>query len=111
MTDPNRSGTHKTLAVKLNPGLHAQLELVSGLDGIPMTTALVHAVELYVETRRNQPDFAERAAAAVAAAEAEAAARRSAIQALLGQASAGAEPDGAETGRSQRRGRSGEPTA
>ncbi len=79
-------GGHKTLAVKLSPELHAQLSLISGLDGLSMGAALLRAVEVYVDTRRNQPDFAERAATAVAEAEAEAAARRNAIQALLGQA-------------------------
>lgn len=89
MTEPNnKAGGHKTLAVKLQPGLHAQLELISGLEGIPMTTALVKAVELYVDTKRSEADFADRAAAAVAEAERAAAERRRAIQALLGQEAA-----------------------
>ncbi|WP_063792958.1 hypothetical protein [Frankia sp. R43] len=102
MTEPTRTGGHKTLAVKLPPDLHAQLELVSGLDGLSMGAALLQSVELYVQTRRSQPDFAERAAAAVAEAEAEAAARRSAIQALLGGGvpaqTDGSEPVGAAHG-------------
>jgi hypothetical protein len=96
MTEP-KAGGHKTLAVKLPPGLHAQLELISGLEDIPMGTALLRAVELYVETKRGEADFAQRAAAAVEEAERAAAERRSAIQALLGQDSAGtekAEPSG-----------------
>jgi len=110
MTEPGRAGGHKTLAVKLPPDLHAQLELVSGLEGLSMGAALLRSVELYVETRRSQPDFAARATEAVAAAEAEAAARRSAIQSLLGQ-TAGDEPAGAEASRGQRRVRGGETTA
>ncbi|CAI7978121.1 conserved hypothetical protein [Frankia sp. Hr75.2] len=110
MTEPTKAGGHKTLAVKLPPDLHAQLELVSGLDGLSMGAALLQSVELYVQTRRSQPDFAERAAAAVAEAEAEAAARRSAIQALLGQENP--DPaDGSEPARNGRRARGGEPTA
>ncbi|MEX5713931.1 hypothetical protein AB1484_38660 [Parafrankia sp. FMc6] len=41
MTEPTKAGGHKTLAVKLPPDLHAQLELVSGLDGLSMGTASV----------------------------------------------------------------------
>lgn len=115
MTEPTRAGGHKTLAVKLPPDLHAQLELVSGLDGLSMGSALLRSVELYVEVRRSQPDFADRAAAAVAEAEAEAAARRSAIQALLGQATPaeaiGSELAGTEPARGGRRARGGEASA
>ncbi len=108
-TEPSgKAGGHKTLAVKLPPGLHAQLELISGLEEIPMGTALLRAVELYVETKRNQPDFAARATAAVAEAERQAAERRDAIQALLGQANSGpadgSEPASTEAAKGGRRG-------
>lgn len=110
MTEPNnRAGAHKTLAVKLPPGLHAQLELISGLEGIPMGTALLLAVELYVDTKRGADDFAQRAAAAVAEAERAAAERREAIQALLGQDVADDGDDAQPKGTGRRR--SGEPAA
>ncbi|WP_116290005.1 hypothetical protein [Frankia sp. KB5] len=115
MTEPTKAGSHKTLAVKLPPRLHAQLELISGLEDIPMGTALLRAVELYVETKRGAADFAARAAAAVAEAERQAAERRDAIQALLGAgspASAGPEPDDSSgQAKGGRRTRSGEASA
>ena len=95
MTEPTKTAGHKTLAVKLPPDLHAQLELICGLEGRTMGAGLLLAVEHYVQAKRSEPDFAERAAAAVAEAEAEAAAKRSAIQALLGEVSpAGADGSG-----------------
>jgi hypothetical protein len=86
MTEPAaKAGGHKTLAVKLPPGVHAQFELICGLEDIPMGTGLLRAVELYVATKRGEADFAGRAARAVEEAERAAAERRQAIQALLGQ--------------------------
>ena len=109
MTEPTKTAGHQALAVKLPPDLHAQLELICGLEGRTMGAGLLLAVEHYVQAKRSEPDFAERAAAAVAEAEAEAAAKRSAIQALLGQTTSavasGPVPDGLESGRSGRRGR------
>lgn len=101
MTEP-KAGGHKTLAVKLPPGVHAQFELICGLEDIPMGTGLLRAVELYVEIKRGEADFAERAARAVADAERAAAERRQAIQALLGEGT-----DGAAAGGTRRRGGAG----
>lgn len=101
MTEPKAAGGHKTLAVKLPPGVHAQFELICGLEDIPMGTGLLRAVELYVETKRGEADFAGRAARAVADAERAAAERREAIQALLGQDSG--VTDAAEPGGNRRR--------
>lgn len=104
MTDP-RTGV-KTLGIKLQPELHAQFTLVAQLDGLNLNDAMCRAVELYVETKRAEADFAERAAAALEEIEREAASRRGAIQALFGQETPAAEPAKA-TGRR----RSGETSA
>jgi Flp pilus assembly protein TadD len=55
------------------------------LDELSLGDALRKAVELYVETKQSEPDFASKAAAALEEIEREAAARRGAIQALFGQ--------------------------
>ncbi|GAA4550032.1 hypothetical protein [Amycolatopsis samaneae] len=86
MTDPNGKGV-KTLGLKVGSELHAQFTLVAQLDGISLNDAALKAVELYVETKRSEPDFAQRASAALEAIEAEAAARRGAIQGLFGTGS------------------------
>jgi hypothetical protein len=85
MTDPKdaRNGV-KTLGIRLPAELHAQFALVAQLDGLNLTDAILRAVEHYVESKRTEADFAERAAAALADIEREAAARRAAIEGLFG---------------------------
>jgi hypothetical protein len=84
MTEPNGKNSVKTLGIKLPPELHAQFALVAQLDGLSLTDAIRRAVELYVETKQNEGDFAARAQAALDEIEREAAARREAITALFG---------------------------
>jgi hypothetical protein len=84
MSEP-RSGV-KTLGIKVPDALHAQFTLVAQLDGISLGDAALRAVELYVSTKRQEPDFAARAAAALEEIEREAAARRGAIEGLFGTA-------------------------
>ncbi|WP_414940160.1 hypothetical protein [Amycolatopsis sp. cmx-11-51] len=86
VTDPSKNGT-KTLGIKLPPGLHAQFSLVAQLDGINLTVAILRAVEQYVANKQAEPDFAKRAAVALAEIEEEAAARKAAIEGLFGNAS------------------------
>ena len=83
MTDPKNSGV-KTLGVKLDDALHSQFSLVAALDEISLNDAVKKAVELYVETKQKEPDFAARAKAKLDEIEREAAARRDAIQSLFG---------------------------
>lgn len=80
-----RNGGVKTLGIKVPDALHAQFALVAQLDGISLGDAAVRAVELYVATKKAEPDFAARAQAALEEIEREAAARRGAIQGLFGR--------------------------
>lgn len=84
MTDPNSSV--KTLGVKLDDKIHSQFALVAALDEISLNDAVKRAVQLYVETKQKEPDFAARAKAKLDEIEREAASRRDAIQALFGAA-------------------------
>lgn len=83
MTEP-RNGGVKTLGVKLPDALHAQFALVAQLDGISLGDAVLRAVEHYVQAKRAEGDFAERARQALEEIEREAAARRGAIEGLFG---------------------------
>lgn len=74
----------KTLGIKVPDALHAQFALVAQLDGISLGDAALRAVELYVNTKRAESDFAARAEAALEEIEREAATRRGAIQGLFG---------------------------
>lgn len=82
MSEPTNGA--KTLGIKIPPELHAQFTLVAQLDKVNLNTAALRAVELYVATKRQEPDFAQRAAAALEEIEKEAAARRGAIEGLFG---------------------------
>jgi hypothetical protein len=83
VTEPKNGGV-KTLGIKVPDSLHAQFALVAQLDGISLGDAAIRAVELYVDTKRSEADFAQRATAALDDIEREAAARRGAIQGLFG---------------------------
>jgi len=111
MTDPSKV---KTLGIRLPDELHTQFVLVASLDGLSLTDAIRRAVELYVETKRSEGDFAERATAALEEIEREAATRRSAIEGLFGQGAtpvqAAEEPAVADTVERRGRRRSGEPS-
>ncbi|MCA1709650.1 MAG: hypothetical protein LC808_42790 [Actinobacteria bacterium] len=108
MTDPSKV---KTLGIRLPDELHTQFVLVAQLDGLNLTDAIRRAVELYVETKRSEGDFAERAAAALEEIEREAATRRAVIQGLFGQNTAqattgdgtGSTPTGKPTGTRSRK--------
>ena len=81
--DPGKAG-FKTLGIRLPDGLHTQLVLVAQLDGLNLNDAAKRAVELYVQSKRAEGDFAARATEALAEIEREALARRSAIEGLFG---------------------------
>ncbi len=111
MSEP-RNISVKTLGIKVPDALHAQFALVAQLDGLSLGDAALRAVELYVSTKRSEPDFAARAQAALEEIEREAAARRGAIQGLFGQgaipAQAAEEPAAADPAERRGRRRSGE---
>ncbi len=86
----------KTLGIRLPDELHAQFALVAQLDGLSLTDAVKRAVEFYVEHKRAEGDFAQRAAQALEEIEREAAARRGAIQALFGSGGSPAQAVGAD---------------
>ncbi|MGI9003020.1 MAG: hypothetical protein ACR2GH_15400 [Pseudonocardia sp.] len=103
MTDPNAKTGVKTLGIRLPDELHAQFVLVAGLDGLNLSDAVKRAVELYVETKRSEGDFAERATAVLADIEREAEARRAAIQGLFGPPAQAAENPAGTSGNRTRK--------
>jgi len=74
----------RTLAIKLEEELHAQLGMIAKLEGLTLTDALRQAIDQWIDERRNNPELQARAAAVLADIDAEAATRRGAIEALLG---------------------------
>jgi len=106
MPEP-RNGGVKTLAIRLEGDLHAQLSLVAQLNGLSLTDAIRRAIEEFIERQRAEGDFATRAAAMLEEIDREAAARRQSIEALFGKT----EPSDAAGEPSKGRSRRGEPSA
>lgn len=82
---PDHERSVKTLAIRLDEGLHAQLSVLAQLGGVTVTDAIRQAIEVYVEAARTEGDLAAKAAGALEEIEREAETRRSAIQALFGE--------------------------
>ncbi len=79
---PGRGGV-KTLAIRLPDELHAQLVLIAQLDDLTLTDTIRAAIEALIDRKRAEGDLAGRAARAIEEMDREAAARRSALQALF----------------------------
>ena len=108
MAEPK--GGVKTLAIQLTDDQHAQLVLISQVEGLSLKDVLKQAVDALIERKRTEPDFAARAAAVLEEIDREAANRRQAIQTLFaqGQPTDAQSADSEQPARRSRRG--GEPT-
>ena len=73
----------KTMAIRLEDKLHAQLVALSQLEGISLTDVIRQALDAHLVTKRSQPELTARADAVLAEIEQEAADRRGAIAALF----------------------------
>lgn len=74
----------KTMAIRLEDDLHAQLVVLAQLEDGSVADQIREAIERHIAEKRAAPGFAERAQAVLAEIEREANARRNAIQALFG---------------------------
>jgi hypothetical protein len=108
MSQP-QGGSVKTLAIRLEGDLHAQLSLVAQLDGLSLTDAIRKSIEEYIERKKAEPDFAARAAAMLDEMDREAVARRLQVEALFGKPEAS--PEGASDESPKGRSRRGEATS
>jgi hypothetical protein len=86
----------KTLAIRLEPDLHAQLSLIAQLRGATITDEIKAALEAHIKAAKTLPELSGRAEAVLADIERDATARRAAIATLFGTtepaAAASAEP-------------------
>ena len=93
----------KTLAIRLEEDQHAQLSMIAQLEGLTMIDAIRQAIDQWIGERKNQPELRERAEAVLADIEHEAATRRGAIAALLGDENTSASEPHATGGRASSR--------
>jgi len=73
----------KTMAIRIEDDVHAQLSVLAKLDERSVADAIRQAVEGWVMERRSRPEFVERAQQLLGEIDREATARRGAIEALL----------------------------
>jgi predicted DNA-binding protein len=74
----------KTLAIRLEPDLHAQLSLIAQLRGATITDEIKAALEAHIKAAKTMPELSGRAEAVLADIERDATARRAAIATLFG---------------------------
>lgn len=104
-------GSVKTLAIRLEPDLHAQLSLIAQLRGRTITDEIRTAIEAHIVLAKTAPELAAQADQVLEDIERQAVARREAIATLFGAdhpAQAPAEP---ATGSSRSRRKAGPPEA
>lgn len=75
----------KTLAIRLEEEQHAQLTMIAQLEELTVTDAIRHAIDQWIEQRKSNPQLQARAEAVLADIERDAATRRGAISALMGE--------------------------
>ena len=76
-------GIVKTLAIRLEDDLHAQLSVLAQLEELTVTDAIRQAIEQFIESKRHNPELTARADTVLADIERDAAARREAIATLF----------------------------
>jgi plasmid stability protein len=74
----------KTLAIRLDDELHAQLSVLAQLSGTSLTDEIRQALEVHLKAKRANPELTERAKAVSEEIEHEAQARQAAIATLFG---------------------------
>lgn len=103
-TDQNESGTTrwtrpegcivKTMAIRLDDDQHAQLGMIAKLEELTVTDAIRQAIDQWIESRRSNPELQARAEAVLDDIDRDAATRRGAIAALLGDTASTTGPRG-----------------
>jgi predicted DNA-binding protein len=104
-TDSGASrGSVKTLAIRLEPDVHAQLSLIAQLRGRTITDEIRTALETHLAQARSAPELAAQADAVLEDIERDATARRQAIATLFGTTAPPASSPDETSGAKGRRG-------
>jgi hypothetical protein len=91
----------KTMAIRFEDELHAQLSMLAKLEELSVADAIRQAIEGWVKERRARPELVERAQQLLGDIDREANTRRGAIEALLSDAAPTASAKGRGRGRSE----------
>ena len=101
--DTPNGGKVKTLAIRLEPVLHAQLSLIAQLKNSTITDEIRSAIEAHIAATKAAPELAGKADSVLEEIEREAASRREAIATLFGSDS-DSQPPSSGTSRSRKSG-------
>jgi len=74
---------YKTLAIRLDDDVHAQLQVIARLQETSIAAEIQQAIEAHLETKRSDPELSNRAQAVLDDIEREAEARQKAISELF----------------------------
>ena len=83
-TGSNAKASVKTLAIRLEPDLHAQLSLIAQLRDSTLTDEIRTAIEAHIALAKTAPELAAQADSVLETIEREAGTRRAAIATLFG---------------------------
>lgn len=83
MAAPTPGGGIKTLAIRLDMEIHAQLTMIAALRSTTITDEIKAALAAHIDTARATDDLAARASDAAAEIEQEAATRKAALASLF----------------------------
>ncbi len=83
-TGTSGKGSVKTLAIRLEPELHAQLSLIAQLRGSTITDEIRTAIEAHITRAKAAPELAAQSQAVLEDIDRDALARRTAISTLFG---------------------------
>jgi predicted transcriptional regulator len=75
----------KTLAIRLEDDIHAQLSVLAQLEELTVTDAIRQAIASFIAAKRSNPELTARAEAVLADIDRDAASRRDAIASLFDQ--------------------------
>lgn len=92
----------KTLAIRMDDQLHAQLSVIAQLEDVSITELIRQAIEAQLAAKRSQPGLADRAKTVLADIDQEAQARRQAVAAMFGDSSSGEAEPAKPTSRSRK---------
>ncbi len=83
---PKEAKGYKTLAIRLEDDVHAQLTMLAQLGDRPVTEEIREAIEGHIARKRESGELQERVSEVLAEIERDAQAKKSAIEALYHQA-------------------------
>ena len=103
MPEPKGNDIQRTLAVRVSPDYHAQLSMVAQVDEMTLVDLMMAALDKYMASRREAPDFKAKVQKALEDAERQMARTRAMLLGTASDAASAAESDAPAVGRSRRK--------